>query len=444
MPTFSPTIADRSTIIAVASRVIGISASLVTIILIGSRLSAIEQGYYYSFISLIGLSAFLELGFCLVITQFASHEWAHLKMAADGAVLGNPQALSRLGSLARLMSKWYGGVSLLFILFAGFAGFVFFSHKPQAEVAWRLPWLTLVVVEGLRLWLLPVLSLLEGCNQIARIYTFRLAQNLIGNACMWAAILLGGGLWVGPVFAFTSLLSMAALLIVYYRRFITSFISQYGEEISWREEILPMQWRLGVSGIATFFASSLFVPVMFKYHGPVIAGQMGMTWQIVGALLSVSGVWIQSQVPAFGMFVAKRDYPSLDRLILHVGIASTSLISLGAVGVLGGILLLTHLEMGLAVRLLPAKSASLFLAAAVAYHVAACGYAYIRAHKCEPLMPLSVLSSLLIGFSTWWFGGLWGPMGAGTGYLTIIAAILLPGTILFTLRFRQQQLALLA
>ena len=55
----------------------------------------------------------------------------------------------------------------------------------------------------------------------------------------------------------------------------------------WRTEIWPLQWRIGVQGALSWFHLSLFVPVLFYYHGPGEAGQFGMTWHIV-ALLQVA------------------------------------------------------------------------------------------------------------------------------------------------------------
>ena len=53
-------------------------AGLVTVALIARFLSPSEQGYYYTFGSLIALQIVFELGFSFVILQMASHERAHL------------------------------------------------------------------------------------------------------------------------------------------------------------------------------------------------------------------------------------------------------------------------------------------------------------------------------------------------------------------------------
>ena len=62
-------------------------------------LTAELQGYYYTFTSLIALQVFLELGFSIVVTQFASHEWANLNLDKNGyIVLEEKEFLAASGS----------------------------------------------------------------------------------------------------------------------------------------------------------------------------------------------------------------------------------------------------------------------------------------------------------------------------------------------------------
>ena len=72
-----------------------------------------------------------------------------------------------------------------------------------------------------------------------------------------------------------------------------------------------MQWRLALGGIVGYFMYSLFTPIVFHYHGPVAAGKMGMTWQIVGALGPLAMAWIDTKTPIWGMLIAKNRYSEL-------------------------------------------------------------------------------------------------------------------------------------
>lgn len=59
-------------------------AGPLTILLIATRFSKVEQGFYYTFSSILALQVFFELGLLTVLAQFAAHEFAFLSW--DGVV----------------------------------------------------------------------------------------------------------------------------------------------------------------------------------------------------------------------------------------------------------------------------------------------------------------------------------------------------------------------
>src|ERR1035437_6905168 len=81
-------------------------AGLVTMLVITYWLTAVEQGYYYTFSSALALQVLVELALPSVIIQVASHEWAFLKRESDGRISGDSRALSRLVRLLRFALKW--------------------------------------------------------------------------------------------------------------------------------------------------------------------------------------------------------------------------------------------------------------------------------------------------------------------------------------------------
>src|SRR5580658_2529241 len=90
---------DRAIGFTVLARFWGSAAGLVTVALIARFLSPAEQGYYYTFGSLIALQIVFELGFSFVILQMASHERAYLTISADYVISGDPIAHARLASV---------------------------------------------------------------------------------------------------------------------------------------------------------------------------------------------------------------------------------------------------------------------------------------------------------------------------------------------------------
>ena len=80
----------------------------ITLYLIVKHFTLSQQGFYYTFANILSVSIFLELSLGVVLTQFASHEFAHLFWKPDGSIAGDSEPLSRLISLARKSLKWYG------------------------------------------------------------------------------------------------------------------------------------------------------------------------------------------------------------------------------------------------------------------------------------------------------------------------------------------------
>ncbi len=418
---------DRPVALAVLAQTWTLASGPVTLLLIAWYLTPELQGYYYTFGSLLALQSFVELGFSVVITQFASHEWAHLGVDDGGRIMGEPDSLSRLISLGRLAFKWYAVVSCVFVVGVSMVGYIFFSHNPHPGINWVFPWLTVVFLTGLQLWMLPLLSLLEGCNQMANIYLFRLIQAGLGTMALWLALALGAGLWVAPVYAGVGCLVNLTLLLLRYRLFFQPFFSSPpSARISWRLEIWPMQWRLALSGLVNYFAFSLFSPVMFQYHGAVVAGQMGMTWQVIMALQGVALAWVHTKVPRFGTLIVKKEYAALDRFFFRTSSVSVAVISFGAIMLWLIVYLLSALHHPLAQRMLAPLPTGLFLLAAILMQISQCQSAYLRAHKREPLVVLSVVTSVAIGLLVWLLGGAYGPMGAAFSYLTVVAVFTIP------------------
>jgi len=77
---------------------------------IAKNLSFIEQGYYYTFYSILALNIFLELELGVVITHFSSNEFGTLSWTPKGALQGDGLALSRLLSIIKKSLVWYGAI----------------------------------------------------------------------------------------------------------------------------------------------------------------------------------------------------------------------------------------------------------------------------------------------------------------------------------------------
>lgn len=414
----------------------GFGTGPVTVFLIATRFTPEIQGYYYTFGTIIALQVFAELGLGTVIRQFASHEWSKLWLDEHGRIKGDGDALSRLTSIAAIAMKWYiiAGFAVVFGL--GIAGYIFFSSSPEVHVNWILPWFLLCFFTGVNICLTPVWSLLEGCNQVSRLYTYRFYQGVIASLASWTAILLGFNLWVVSVSSLASLVCAGFFLRSRYLVFLKTLLlsSPAGPLINWRSDMLPMQWRIILSWISGYLVFSLFTPVLFKYHGPVVAGQMGMTWTLL-SVLGIASSWVYPRVPQFGILIAQRKYKELDRFFWKITKISTAIVILTAATVYSLVCMLNWFDISLAKRVLPLFPTGLFLIAQILITSSIPFAEYLRAHKKEPLVFISTLNGVFTGLSTFVLGKYYGVTGMAVGYV-IINLILVPFVFVIWVRSR--------
>jgi O-antigen/teichoic acid export membrane protein len=409
----------------------------VSIVLIGTHFSRELQGYYYTFSSLLALQLFVELGMGTVITQFASHEWSRLGLDEHGRIVGEEAALSRLVSLGRLAFRWYLVAGAIFVCGAGVGGYIFFSHSVTPGINWVIPWFALCLLTGITLWLVSVWSLLEGCNQVSRVYAFKMIQAVVGTLAAWAAILVGAGLWTGVASTAVGIACALVYLAWRYRRFFDPFWSSPADaRLSWRAEMWPMQWRLAVGYVFGYFSTWIFVPMLFRYHGPIVAGQFGMSWGVISSVSGIAAIWSAPRAPQYGMLIAKKEYEELDRFLFRVTAVATSVLVSSGVAVCLLVYVLTAIGHPFASRLMPPLPTGVLAFGVVMANLCTPFSVYLRAHKREPFMGLTVVMGVLTVVLTSVLARRFGAMGAAATYAGVASLVGFPAGMVIWYRCR--------
>ncbi len=410
---------DRAVAFGILSRTWPVLAAPVTILLIATRFTPATQGYYYTFNSLLALQVFVELGFAQVIIQFMSHEWARLSLTGDRRITGDPEALSRAAGLARMAIRWYGAGGLIAAIGLSILGYIFFLSAPDQE-PWQSPWIFLCVLTGFRLALTPFWALLEGSNQVREVYSYRCLEAIITSITAWTAILLGAGLWTAGIAAVATASAAVSFLAWRYRNFFLGLLrTPAGAHISWKKELWPLQWRVALSWLAGYFVFSFFVPVVFHYHGAEDAGRLGLTWNLASALSAVCATWTAVRMPQLGILVARKDYVEMDHLFRRLSLSSGAVGAAGTAAIWIGVYALNAAGQPLAGRLLPPTPTGIFLLASFVMILTYPFSAYLRAHKKEPLLWVSVFGGLATAVITALTAKYSSVTGVALGYLTV-------------------------
>jgi len=422
-------------LLGIFSKVVTYAGGFISAFLAGLFLTSDEQGLFFSFLSFAMLYVFVELGLNTVIVQFTSHEKALVDSA--GSETERSRAASRLASVGRFAFLWFGIGAVLFACLTAPFGLFFFRGELSAA-AIPGPWLCLALLVALDIGLFPFWSLLEGSGEIRAVYAYRCVRAIAMVAGTSISLAVGAQLWSLTV-GFAVTLPVSAYVLIRFRKFFRRYwAAAKAEQVSWSREMLPLQWRLALSWLAGYLATWAITPVTLKMFGPEAAGQIGMTWAVATGVGAIASSVVQVKAPQFGTLVATRRYAALDRLALRQGLLSIGLASVGAIAALGFVHSLAVLGRPLAARFLPLGPMALILAAAVLMQITVPMSVYLRAHKREPYLWLSLVYAGCALFAAVILGHLIGIAGIPVAYFSTAALLALPwGTVIF-LRCRRE------
>lgn len=414
---------DRAIGFTILARFWSSAAGIVTVALIAHFLSPSQQGYYYTFGSLVALQIVFELGFSFVILQMASHERAHLSISASHEITGNSVAHARLASVIQKAVRWYSFAAVFMAATLVPAGFWFFGTHAQSggePVFWRVPWCAVVLAAMVTFQIDPILSFMEGCGYVADVARLRLLQSATGSVLAWLALVTGHGLFAPSMMLFGMGSAGIGWLAVRRRLLLGLLRHDVGSDrIVWGTEVWPFQWRIAVSWLCGYFLFQLFNPVLFAYRGAVTAGQMGMTLSLTNALQTVAISWVSTKAAPFGRLIAKREFRQLDVTFFRAISQAVVVCVAGAISIWLGCLYLNLQHYKFANRLLPPWLLAVMLLSAIVNIVIFGEAHYLRAHKQEKLFLNSLLGAICVALSTVLLGRRYGAAGMVIGYFIV-------------------------
>ncbi|HTV06937.1 MAG TPA: hypothetical protein VME86_16325 [Acidobacteriaceae bacterium] len=431
---------DRAIAYTSLARIFNIAGSAGTVLLIVHFLNVVEQGYYYSLLSLVRLQIIFELGFSFVIQQFAAHESAKLKLHKDGTIEGDALAHARLALVLKKTIKWYVTAGVLLGLALAPTGLAYFSHRsnPSMHIAWHWPMYASVFTCVIIFMVDPLLSFLDGCGYIWQVGGLRMAQAIVGIATAWGAFLVHEGLY-SPAMVIVGNIIAAAIFLWKYRHLLGGLLRYPTEHgiLSWRAEVWSFQWRIAVSWLCSFLMAQLFVPALFLLRSPAEAGQMGMSLSIGGYMWQVVLSWTSTKATPFGQMVARRDFASLDGLFQRTLWQSLAVLVALLSICMAGVLVLNRYFPLLAHRMISPWAFVLLFLAVISMFIVQCLAIYLRAHKREPFLWQSLGTAALICIGILLLVPRWGTFGASAAYLFSAGIVGLPWATVIYVKVRR-------
>lgn len=420
---------DGAVFFTVLGRVIQGGGGVISIFFIASYLNVVEQGYYYTFGSILAIQVFFELGLSGIITQFVAHEVAVLNWGSATQLVGSPEALSRLSSLLHFCIKWFVIVAFFLFFLLLIVGFIFFNKYGivDKDVNWVSPWIIISIATSCSLVSSPILSFLEGLGKVKEVAKIRLIQQVCQISLLFVFFISGFKLFSSPIASLLTVFIVPTYILFSNNKVLLKSIwKQIGVyKVNYKLEIFPFQWRIALSWISGYFMYQLFNPVIFATEGAVAAGQMGITLAVLNGILTISLSWINTKVPLFSNLIAKKEYVSLDTVFNRTVKQSSLINAICLIILISSVFIMQKLDILFGNRFLPLFPLILLSLTTFVNQFVSALATYLRCHKKEPFLYFSIVLGTLTAISTLVFGRLYGVIGIVIGYssLTIILSL---------------------
>ena len=393
-------------------------SSIFSLFFILQFLDDIEQGYYYTFLSLLGIQVLFELGFTQVFVIKASYLTEKFNFFFKEKIKIDSSEFLNLSSLIKFGFKFYSIASILLGFTLMIIGLFFFSNENTDLINWKLPWGLLVFSTCLNLILSPFLAFLEGTGYYKDSIKIRLYQSFISIIFLWISITTGLKLY--SIF----ILNITVFIVGFYlinkkfgNHFRTLIFNNLESNLNWKKEILPLQSKIAISWICGYLQFQLFNPILFKFEGPIVAGKFGLALTIISGITSLSLAFIQPKVPLFSNLASLKKIDDLNKLFKYI----FNKVNVVSITLLLGFFIIfiifdLYFENLINRTINPYQFLILGLASYINIIVTSYAY-YLRSYYKEPLMFVSIYNALAISISVIIFTPLYGLNGMLICYL---------------------------
>lgn len=414
---------DTSIAYSSGSKILTGGSGFITIFFISLFLNEEEQGFYYTFGSIIALQVFFELGLTNIVTQFIAHENAHIIWENDHITGGDTLHISRLGHMLKFTKKWYSIITLLFFISILSGGIWFFyRYSPSSDYhLWIGPWMLVVSATAVNLFITPFLAILDGIGKIAQTSKIKFYQQLIIPIITWGAFICHGGLYVVGIGQWCAVI---IVIILIKRSELWQTLKEINtinisEKIDYLKEVFPYQWKIALSWASGYFVFQLFNPILFATSGPIVAGQMGMSLTAINGIGAFATSWIATKVPIFSKLIALKNYSELDYLFNKTMKQLSIICGTMLIVFLCFIIVINYFDLPIASRFLGILPFTLLEIAVFANQHGNGWATYLRCHKREPLLINTIVGAITCGLSTVVLGKLYGVIGMVGGYCVL-------------------------
>jgi O-antigen/teichoic acid export membrane protein len=384
---------DSAIFWATANRVFGLLKGPISIYFLIRYLTPQDQGLWYTFGSLSALTVFAELGFTTIITQFVSHEYAKLK-EEDGILHGDLMLMDRIVGLVRFSVRFYIIVIPIAIIILITVGYFYF--KTESLLVF-LAWMFFSIIGGLNLLINLFQSIYQGLDKVKKMQINALILTITTSVFNWIMLMMHLKIWALVIGNFLGVIITAILLYKAAPKFWHQMVSyKVQSKFNFFKETIPLQGRYAISWICGYFIFNLYVPATYKYIGQSQAGRLGITMSILTMITAISNNWLTTKIPKLNIYVSERKYDHLSKLFRSSFIQSVIVQIIISVGFVICLALAEIIFPILETRFLNIYITIPLLLTQLALTIISSLAVFLRAHKEEPFVWISILNAILM------------------------------------------------
>lgn len=291
-------------------------------------LSNFDRGIFYTLSSIVAIQSIFELGFSNIILQYVS------RFSLGTISLGIVSAYdNKVFDFYRFIVNLYFKLgTLLFIVIIVYSYFLFKGFEFDVKIITAV--ITLSFTTTLTFIFFPNMSFVEALGDQNRVWRFRLLQILFNLLFLIFFYSLNFGLLAFPLATLLSLLIAIYLFGKDYFKFLTNIYStKQSSTFNYKIDILPYQFKIGISWISGYFIYQIINPLVFKFQGAENAGKYGLTFAIFSGIQSVGLVFVATSIPRWSKVLSVKSFSFNDIIIdfksvLIKALTTTTILSL--------------------------------------------------------------------------------------------------------------------
>lgn len=307
---------DRAIGLGLASQILRFITGPITAFLLIKYLSPVDQGIYYTIVSISALQIIFESGMGQCILKATSS-----RFKGSGYELSETRSLHiddkcNVGPVFCFAVKFFTVMAFLFILMTLISSYIFFRNTIIINHAVFTATFLSIFGTALSMLLISFSGILEGLQQIETVFKARLFCAVAQFFTIVTSLVCGMEILTIGIVSIVAPTTFLIFIVIYWPNFFQElWKSGKLQRLKWKVEIWPFQKKMIINSMCAYAAWSFATPLIFKMVNPVTAGQYALNWGILRSIAGFAGTWTYAKLGILGQLIQQGNHEEVSRQI---------------------------------------------------------------------------------------------------------------------------------